>query len=41
MDAAQRLTGFLAGGGHAWQLGQRGKRVSRVRHGSTGYCVLS
>jgi hypothetical protein len=35
MGTAKGLTGFIAGRGHAWQLGQRGKRVSRVRHGST------
>jgi hypothetical protein len=35
MRAAQRLAGFLASRGNAWQLGQRGERVSLGRHGST------
>jgi hypothetical protein len=35
MRAAQRLTSFLASHGNAWQLGQRGERISLGRHGST------
>jgi hypothetical protein len=31
MGATQCLAGFLAGRGHAWQLGQRGQRIG---HGS-------
>jgi hypothetical protein len=38
---AKRLARLVTGRRHAGQIRQRGKRVSRVRHGSTGYCVLS